>query len=117
MCEQELLSSEQGDVVLLDNDFWTILSALAQDTIVDVRIRVARLLAILSDRHGRINEATLSQTVELARSLAQDTSHEVQAFVRTALSDGARPIGVPSRTIKSAATFSRPPPPPLPSPG
>lgn len=47
-CIQEMLVSDQGDVVVGEGTFWDALSALVRDPIVDVRIRVARLLALIS---------------------------------------------------------------------
>lgn len=47
-CEQALLLSDHRDVVLLDEDFWETMSTLSRDSVVDVRIRVARLLEIIA---------------------------------------------------------------------
>ncbi|RPD66313.1 ARM repeat-containing protein [Lentinus tigrinus ALCF2SS1-7] len=120
-CVQEMLVSDQGDVAVQNGTFWDALSGLVRDPIVDVRIRVARLLALISDKFGHTDSEVAAQTVSLARDLAQDPSHEVQAFA-TAVISGASATGlvanrspsvatVPLRVSKSAATFSRPPPP------
>lgn len=47
-CEQAVLLTEDSDFVLFDEGFWEILAFLTRDLIVDVRIRVARLLGIIS---------------------------------------------------------------------
>lgn len=47
VCEQALLP-DCRDIVLADEGFWSAVSALVQDRIVDVRIRVARLLTVIS---------------------------------------------------------------------
>lgn len=50
MCEQALILSESEDYVLSDDQFWRSLHILAKDQIVDVRIRVARLVGILKGK-------------------------------------------------------------------
>ncbi|TFK91222.1 ARM repeat-containing protein [Polyporus arcularius HHB13444] len=121
MCIQEMLVSDQGDVAVGNGTFWDALAGLVRDPIVDVRIRMARLLGLISDKFGRIDGDIAAKTVSLARDLAQDPSHEVQAFAAAVVSGasatGSVPIrsqsstAVPPRVSKSAATFSRPPPP------
>ena len=75
----------------------------------------------LADKFGRIDSGIAAKTVGLARDLVQDPSHEVQAFATAVVADGslagsdprrAPPVTTFSpRVEKSAATFSRPPPP------
>ncbi|KAI0636799.1 hypothetical protein C8Q77DRAFT_1215727 [Trametes polyzona] len=120
-CIQELLSVDQGDVVVRSETFWSTLSQLGRDPIVDVRIRVARVLGLISDKFSRDDSDIAAKAAALARELVQDESHEVRAFA-TAVVAGASPSGptpnrstplatIPHRIGKSATTFSRPPPP------
>ena len=46
-CIQEMLTHDQGDVAIRTDTFWETLSSLVRDPIVDVRIRVARLLGLI----------------------------------------------------------------------
>ncbi|KAI0327173.1 ARM repeat-containing protein [Cubamyces sp. BRFM 1775] len=120
MCIQELFALDQGDVAARSETFWTTLSQLCRDPIVDVRIRVARLLGLISDRLGREDSAIAMKAAALARGLATDDSHEVRAFATAVVHAGApsagptassQPAPLPPRIGKTAATFSRPPPP------
>ncbi|TBU65648.1 ARM repeat-containing protein [Dichomitus squalens] len=119
-CVQEMVVSDHGDVTVRGETFWETLSALVRDPIVDVRIRVARLLGLISDKLGGGDSDVAAKTVALARDLAQDSSHEVQAFATAVLAGSPASQSEPSRqpvaTVsppvgRSAATFSRPPPP------
>ena len=47
-CMQEMLVSDHGEVAVGRETFWETLSALVQDPIVDVRIRVSRLVGLIS---------------------------------------------------------------------
>ncbi|KAI9065105.1 ARM repeat-containing protein [Trametes sanguinea] len=125
MCIQELFALDLGDIAARSEAFWSTLAQLCRDPIVDVRIRVARLLGLISDRFSRDDSEIAAKAVSLARDLAQDDSHEVRAFatavVASASSSNAsgsasgRPTPtvppLPPRIGKTAATFSRPPPP------
>lgn len=74
-----------------------------------------------TDKFGRIDSDIAVKTIGLARDLTQDASHEVQAFAKAVLADaspsGSEPNGGPAPTTfrprveRTAATFSRPPPP------
>lgn len=111
-CEQAVLVSTESDFVLFDEGFWDILSHLSRDPIVDVRIRVARLLVTISTDH--VNDAPImARALTLAERLEQDSSQDVRAFARSIRS---RSESVAPRSpwemeaSKSAITFSRPPP-------
>lgn len=111
-CEQAVLVSTESDFVLFDEGFWEILSHLSRDPIVDVRIRVARLLVTISTDH--VNDAPImARALTLAERLEQDSSQDVRAFARSIRS---RSESVAPRSpwemeaSKSAITFSRPPP-------
>ncbi|KAI0082750.1 ARM repeat-containing protein [Panus rudis PR-1116 ss-1] len=115
-CQQEILLSENYQALIKSETFWQTLHRLADDAIVDVRIRVARFLGLLSDTVLEPSDAVKSNIVSLAERLSRDTSAEVKAFTQPILA-GTHPIfsarRESSRTIKSAANFSRPPPPPI----
>lgn len=53
-CFQSIITSEGGETVLADEQFWECFAALADDPIVDVRIGVARLVGILYGEHSGI---------------------------------------------------------------
>ncbi|KAI0362299.1 ARM repeat-containing protein [Trametes cingulata] len=123
-CIQEMLAVDQGDVAVRRETFWSTLSQLGRDPIVDVRIRVARLLGLISDKFSREDSDIAAKAVALARDLASDASHEVRAFAAAVVAaagassaPGSAPnrptpmTTIPPRIGKSAATFSRPPPP------
>ncbi|PCH38124.1 hypothetical protein WOLCODRAFT_136056 [Wolfiporia cocos MD-104 SS10] len=111
-CEQALLLSDDRDVVMLNEDFWETMSTLARDSIVDVRIRVARLLGVIADFYADTNSSMLSRLLSISDTLEQDTSHDVRAFAHSIRSRGAKAQLVgPPKALQSAVTFSRPPPP------
>ncbi|KAI0934203.1 hypothetical protein AcV5_006128 [Taiwanofungus camphoratus] len=111
VCEQALLP-DCRDIVLADEGFWSAVSALVQDRIVDVRIRVARLLTVISDNYAHSDRSIIARLHMHAQRLEQDTSHEVRAFAHFIRAPGVR---IASSTLASAtrssSTFSRPPPP------
>ncbi|KAI1794528.1 ARM repeat-containing protein [Ganoderma leucocontextum] len=119
MCIQEMLLSEQGHVVVRSETFWDTVGALVRDPIVDVRIRVARLLGLISDKFSRADTNVAVRTITFAQELATDSSHEVQAFAAAVLAgasmSGIEPSRLPVATLSppvgtSTTTFSRPPP-------
>ncbi|KAI0724058.1 hypothetical protein C8T65DRAFT_93958 [Cerioporus squamosus] len=69
MCIQEMLVSDQGDVAVRNETFWEALSALVRDPIVDVRIRTARLLGLISGEfhHGVRSNRSLSSACVVIR--------------------------------------------------
>ena len=130
MCIQELLVDGLHDIVVARSAFWDSLSSLVRDPIVDVRIRVSRLLGLISgeliflharasvgrvppearrlrfraDQLSRGNNDVAEKALTLARELVQDASHEVRAFAEAVIS---------SVSLPHACT---PPPPPPPAP-
>ncbi|GBE82030.1 hypothetical protein SCP_0404060 [Sparassis crispa] len=110
-CQQVLIVSNQGDVVITDDAFWEALSALVHDPVVDVRIHVARLLGSVSERYYD-NPLVLERISAYAQHLEHDTSHDVRAFAHSVLAHTvALPVAGPPEATKSAFMFSRPPPP------
>lgn len=110
-CKQSLLLSAEADTVVVDDVFWEAISVLVHDSIVDVRIRVARLLGLIFDKYSTVDASVSLKAMAHAERLAQDSSHEVQAFARATLRHNIR-LGteVPSQATRSAILFSRPPP-------
>lgn len=116
---------------MLSDPFVNTLQALVQDPIVDVRIRVSRLLGVLHGRSDVYMETTGSHVISTERvpnmpqglvdvvrnfaaQLAQDASHDVQAFAKPLLQSLSSPashkLDVTDSGKRSAETFSRPPP-------
>ncbi|KAI0647224.1 hypothetical protein C8Q79DRAFT_907811 [Trametes meyenii] len=119
-CMHELLVVDQGDAVVRSETFWSTLSQLCRDPIVDVRIRVARVLGLISDKFSRDDSSAAANAAGLAQGLTLDDSHEVRAFASAVVAGASTPASasmshalptIPARIGKSAATFSRPPPP------
>ncbi|CAL1704938.1 unnamed protein product [Somion occarium] len=113
-CQQEIIVSVNYHILVETPEFWETMRMLANDSIVDVRIRVARLLGLLSDKVLGPLDNVEEKLSDLAETLSRDVSHEVQAFAQPIL-QGLHPIFVPrkdpGRVIKSSSNFSRPPPP------
>lgn len=123
VCVQEMLASDQADVAMRDTTFWSTLSQLGRDPIVDVRIRVARLLGLISgecisvpctplsssflssfvidqfpyaDKYSRDSDIA-AKTAALALDLLQDDSHEVRAFAAAVAAGATAPAAAPKR--------------------
>ncbi|KAK0240244.1 armadillo-type protein [Armillaria nabsnona] len=104
-CQQMLLLPD-GDteaVKVPDEEVWTTLRQLSRDPIVGVRIGVSRLIAAYCwTRPGSV--------IDLAKTLSQDTSHEVRSYVSGLfLPDHGRQVKKFSQVSRHASTFSRPP--------
>jgi len=112
-CEQSLFESNDRDFVVPDDEYWEILSALTHDPIVDVRIRVARLLGTIFDVYGEGEHSSVtSRVLRLTAPLLDDSSQDVRAFATSVHAGGARPQSLaPIEATRTANTFSRPPPP------
>lgn len=111
-CYQTVLLATK-DVGLVSEPFLKTLDSLRRDPIVDVRIRLARFLGTLLESFPAIPEATAQTVRGIARQLADDSSHDVQAFAQSLLagwtSQNSRRRETAEAT-KSAHIFSRPPP-------
>ncbi|OCH95039.1 ARM repeat-containing protein [Obba rivulosa] len=110
-CEQALILSDQYDIAIQDDNFWAAMSLLADDRIVDVRIRLSRLLDIIYERYANIDVSMSERIRQLAQRLAGDNSHEVQAFAHAITSGRRSNPNHLTESIRTMATFSRPPPP------
>lgn len=130
-CYQAILQSDLRGDDFFTGSFLSSLLLLSQDQIVDVRLRVARLLGTFSgaySRHGNPDcpiskfvadkqtglPQELSQVFhELAVKLSQDPSNDVKAFAEPLVAHWPPTTSHRKRAAKSAANFSRPPPPPV----
>jgi len=115
-CQQELFSADLHGAIVILEEFWSTLMALVQDSIVDVRIKVARLLGIIFDRIVGTLEHLRPQVLVLVQRLAEDVSSEVKAFCQPIMSGQYSLSADPhlpkksTKAVKSALNFSRPPP-------
>ncbi|KAK0483519.1 armadillo-type protein [Armillaria novae-zelandiae] len=104
-CQQMLLLPD-GDteaVQVPDEEIWTTLRQLSRDPIVGVRIGVSRLIAAYCRTRSR-------SVIDLAKTLSQDSSHEVRSYVSDLLlHDHGRHVKSFSQVLGHASTFSRPP--------
>ena len=133
-CLQALVTpSNQGlPEIPLDDDFWKSVSDLADDTVVGVRIGVARLLGFVSGsisqdhdiQHSTQNLPGILRSSsgpssgfiwDIVRRLSQDNSYEVRSYIPSQL-DGfnahmGHAIGARTKSrMSNISTFSRPPP-------
>ncbi|KAF7304799.1 hypothetical protein MKEN_01194000 [Mycena kentingensis (nom. inval.)] len=99
-CLQSLLLSDRDNIS--EDKLWEMVPSLADDAVVGVRIGVARLVGLASDR-SRGGSAFL---VDLIRHLCLDASPDVRAYVQG--SSTPQPAAPTHRS--KFATFSRPPP-------
>ncbi|CCL98446.1 uncharacterized protein FIBRA_00443 [Fibroporia radiculosa] len=108
-CEHALLLSHSREFVLLDDNYWDIFSVLVSDPVVDVRIRVARLLvAIYGDQTS--DESMIARVCMLAERLEQDTSQDVRAFAQFIKNRNIVQPPAGFEATKTTVIFSRPPP-------
>ncbi|KAJ7710018.1 armadillo-type protein [Mycena rosella] len=123
-CLQALLigAADGRSLITSEDGLWTAVFPLADDSVVGVRIGVARLARVASERSQNSHQRVSGALLDLVRHLSLDSSHDVQSYVLDFLNPAA-----PGRDATSAevletqlprhpkfATFSRPPPPPSP---
>lgn len=115
-CMQALVTRRDQDLAAnsFDDDLWKSVSVLADDTVVGVRIGVARLLGFIS---GRLHSSSVPLSgilPNLVHRLSQDDSHEVRSYIPDPSWLDAHPgLAVNARTktrVSNILTFSRPPP-------
>ncbi|RDB20973.1 Serine/threonine-protein phosphatase 4 regulatory subunit 1 [Hypsizygus marmoreus] len=125
-CQQALVTptDDGSPTIPLDTDFWMSIADLTDDTVVGVRIGLARLVGFLYDRSLLESEPPVSGILlSLIQRLSRDPSHEVQSYIpdpfRIHLHDNVthtneRPMPATSDLSRKYATnlstFSRPPP-------
>ncbi|KAH7923518.1 hypothetical protein BV22DRAFT_1068634 [Leucogyrophana mollusca] len=110
-CQQALVSASEQEhpvTVVDDVEFWEALRRLADDTIVGVRIGVARFAGVIHEFFLNSSGSIPQQVHDLVGHLLQDESLEVRSFVAARPEGRARnPVPRPS---DNSLTFSRPPP-------
>ncbi|KAJ7632513.1 armadillo-type protein [Roridomyces roridus] len=122
-CFQALVvgSDSNQSLVTSDDELWSAVSSLADDTVIGVRIGIARLVRVASERFQSSNQRVSGSLLDVIRHLSLDASHDVRSYVRDSLSSTpqASSSATPAEVIQTQiprrsrfATFSRPPPPP-----
>ncbi|KAG0705908.1 armadillo-type protein [Suillus ampliporus] len=108
-CQQALASSAGGLSILADDARWHTLERLSNDSIVGVRIGVARLAGSILENALRGISAVPQRIFDMIDHLQQDSSAEVRSYIPSVahLQQGRRVF--PSHS-DSFLTFSRPPP-------
>ncbi|KAJ7109269.1 armadillo-type protein [Mycena epipterygia] len=122
-CLQALLiGTPDGKFSITSEDsLWSTVSYLADDSVVGVRIGIARLARVASERSQTSHQRLSGSLLDLVRHLSLDSSHDVQSYVRDALNAVPARDAISAETTRTRpplrpkfATFSRPPPPPSP---
>ncbi|KAJ6630685.1 armadillo-type protein [Mycena sp. CBHHK59/15] len=123
-CLQALLVLDAPDgksPITTEDQFWSAVVYLADDSVVGVRIGVARLVRAVYERYQKSHQRVSGFLLDLVRHLSLDSSHDVQAFVKDSIhsprqtSDATSEVATKTqRRNPSFATFSRPPLPPSP---
>ncbi|KAG1756528.1 armadillo-type protein [Suillus paluster] len=108
-CQQALASSVGGLSILVDDARWRTLERLSNDSIVGVRIGVARLAGSIFENALHATSAVPHRIFDMIDHLQQDSSAEVRSYIPSVanLQQGQRVF--PSHS-DSFLTFSRPPP-------
>ncbi|KAI0093538.1 armadillo-type protein [Irpex rosettiformis] len=117
-CHQAILQSDLHGGDFLNGKFLETLSLLSEDPIVDVRLRVARLLGAFSVRLSGLSVELSNSLHDLANKLGQDPSSDVKSFAEPLIARWP-PVAphrqhAPAEVVKKTANFSRPPPPTIP---
>ncbi|KAJ7063195.1 armadillo-type protein [Mycena amicta] len=107
--EALLLSAPDNIMVMAEDKLWAMVPLLADDAVVGVRIGVARLVRLASDRSPDHHQPSLAFLVDLIRHLSLDASADVRAYVQGSSPSRESSVPRPARRPKFA-TFSRPPP-------
>jgi len=121
-CLQALLlcAPDGKSVITSEDDLWSAVSHLADDSVVGVRIGIARLARAASERSQNSHQRVSGSLLHLVRHLSLDSSHDVRSYVLDLLHaapghDATSAEVTTSRTglrRPKFATFSRPPPSP-----
>ncbi|KIJ68977.1 hypothetical protein HYDPIDRAFT_105528 [Hydnomerulius pinastri MD-312] len=108
-CQQALASSSEGNSYVADDANWEALDQLADDSIIGVRIGVARLAGSLFDKFARSSAHIPQRVVDLVDHLHLDSSAEVRSYVPSPMDLRQERSAIPNRS-GAFETFSRPPP-------
>ncbi|TDL27378.1 ARM repeat-containing protein [Rickenella mellea] len=107
-CEHAIIMSEPRISGYVDDAFWETVSNLARDSIVDVRIAVARLLGSSPFSHS----ASDAQISQISKGLWHDDSPHVRSFIAH-LFIGPFDEDIAASSPPTDTVFSRPPSLPL----
>ncbi|KAJ7940742.1 armadillo-type protein [Mycena leptocephala] len=119
-CLQALLADAPDiqSFLISEDALWSAVSYLADDAVVGVRIGIARLVRVASERSQNGRQHVSGFLLDLIRHLSLDSSHDVRSYVRDSLdatpghsSDASEVTTIRSPLRPKFATFSRPPPP------
>lgn len=114
--QSALLKQTPLQDISLETSFWTTVAELSRDSILDVRIAVARLASFIHDMamRGGSPFPPSSALSEIVTRLSQDPSSDVRSFVSfSSIAQGGVPEHSPvdeTSGVPSVTTFSRPPP-------
>jgi serine/threonine-protein phosphatase 4 regulatory subunit 1 len=108
-CQQALASSAGGLSILVDDARWHTLERLSNDSIVGVRIGVARLCGSILENALRNTSVVPRRIFDMIDHLQQDSSAEVRSYIPSMVDLQQGRTMFPSHS-DSFLTFSRPPP-------
>ncbi|KAJ6496574.1 armadillo-type protein [Mycena vitilis] len=117
-CLQALLvgAPDNKSFITSEDPLWSAVSYLADDAVVGVRIGIARLARVASERFQNSHRQIPGFLLDLIRHLSLDSSHDVRSYVgdspNTTPADTSSVDVMPTRSARRPkfATFSRPPP-------
>ncbi|KAJ7470660.1 armadillo-type protein [Mycena latifolia] len=119
-CLQALLlgASDGRSLITFEDDLWAAVFHLADDSVVGVRIGIARLARLASERSRNSHQRVSGSLLDLVRHLSLDSSHDVQSYVLDFLNAAPGRDATPAEVTRTLShrrpnltTFSRPPPP------
>ncbi|KIK59789.1 hypothetical protein GYMLUDRAFT_44246 [Collybiopsis luxurians FD-317 M1] len=116
-CQQSLLlpGPEGGDPPMeIDDELCSTLVSLASDSIVGVRIGVARLIGFICGQQRKLAKLIPPLLLAVIPVLSQDSSNEVRSYVLDCLEEHPKggshqELNRTTKSAISALTFSRPP--------
>ncbi|KAJ7273605.1 armadillo-type protein, partial [Mycena haematopus] len=105
-CLQALIANGPNNqpFITSEDDLWSAVSYLADDVVVGVRIGIARLARVASERYQSGHQQTM---VNLIRHLSLDSSPDVRSYVADSLN--AAPATQTSGATSAEVTTIRPP--------
>lgn len=108
-CQQALASSAGGLSILVDDARWHAVERLSNDSIVGVRIGVARLAGYILENALRDTSVLPRRIFDMIDHLQQDSSAEVRSYIPS-VTDIQQGRTIFTSHSDSFLTFSRPPP-------
>ncbi|KAF8522216.1 ARM repeat-containing protein [Hysterangium stoloniferum] len=108
-CCGAVIAGPNGKLKSLGDDFWTHISQLSQDHMLDVRIGVSRLVGVICDKFYPDILSRPPHILEVIQRLVEDPSRDVRDFIAFSLTTDVLRTPQPNTPPLSFATFSRPP--------